>query len=392
VPVLAPARIGIAGPVSLDLLADHLSPTPASAGNACPLIAHLVLELLARGHRITVFTTQGHGPTANGYRGDRLTVHAIPVRRARYRTLDLSATERRHLRRLIAGSGCDLIHAHWNYEFALAALAAGRPTLVTAHDWAPRILRMQTDPYVLSRLAMSWPALRAAPHLTAVSPYLAGKVALWTRAGARPPTIVPNGVPTALLRSHRDRPNRRALVLGAVCNGFSHLKNTATLLRAFALVRRHLGARLVLVGAHHGPGEPAERWAAQHGLAGEVEFRGLVPAASLPEQLDSFDVLVHPALEESFGMAVLEAMARRVPVIGGRDAGAVPWVLDEGRSGVLTDVSDAHALARSILALAADPVLRQRLASVAHERARTQFTLPAVTDRYEELYRDIMTS
>jgi glycosyltransferase involved in cell wall biosynthesis len=292
----------------------------------------------------------------------------------------------------MAGSGCDVIHAHWNYEFALAALASRVPTLVTAHDWAPLILRLHPDPFLLSRLAMSFSALRTAPRLTAVSPYLAGKLAPWTRAGARPPTVVPNGVPTGLLENHRDAPNGPGPVLGAVCNGFGRLKNTATLLRAFALVRGHLDARLVLVGVHHGPGEPAEQWAAREGLAGGVDFRGAVPAASLPALLDSFDVLVHPSLEESFGMAVLEAMARRVAVIGGQRSGAVPWLLDGGRAGVLTDVSDAHALARSMLSLAADPARRRHLVAAAHERARTEFTLPAVTDRYEQLYREILTS
>jgi hypothetical protein len=59
------------------------------------------------------------------------------------RAWDLFAQERAGLERAMREDPCDVVHAHWTYEFALAALASGQPTLVTARDWAPTILLMQ---------------------------------------------------------------------------------------------------------------------------------------------------------------------------------------------------------------------------------------------------------
>ena len=52
-------------------------------------------------------------------------------------------------------------------------------------------------------------------------------------------------------------------------------------------------------------------------------------------------------------MAVLEAVASGLPVVGGRDSGGVPFVLGEGLAGWLTDVTDAGTFAQAITALIA---------------------------------------
>jgi len=47
---------------------------------------------------------------------------------------------------------------------------------------------------------------------------------------------------------------------------------------------------------------------------------------------ENIDVLVHPSLEEAHCMAVIEAMAMGMPVIGGRSSGGIPWTLAEGEA------------------------------------------------------------
>ena len=153
-----------------------------------------------------------------------------------------------------------------------------------------------------------------------------------------------------------------------------------------ALRRRRPDCRLRLAGHGFEADGPAVRWASGRGLTAGVEFLGhLSHAAVIAEIRERADVFVHPTLEESFGSSILEAMSQRVPVVAGIRSGAVPWILDEGRAGLLVDVASADALGRGMERLMDDEGLRSRLASAGFERARGEFSLAAVADRFLEL-------
>ena len=87
------------------------------------------------------------------------------------------------------------------------------------------------------------------------------------------------------------------------------------------------------------------------------------------DSLDTTDILVHPSLEESFGMTIAEAQLAGVAVIGGAHSGAVPWTLDYDRAGRLVDVRSTSSLAEAMRELALDSATRSRLA-----RAGTDLT------------------
>jgi glycosyltransferase involved in cell wall biosynthesis len=99
-----------------------------------------------------------------------------------------------------------------------------------------------------------------------------------------------------------------------------------------------------------GKGEQPEQWARERGLHGKVEFRGSAPREVILDFLENeADLMVHTSLIETHGMVLIEAIACGVTVVGGRYSGAVPWTLEEGRSGFLCDVRDVGDLARTIV-------------------------------------------
>ena len=65
-------------------------------------------------------------------------------------------------------------------------------------------------------------------------------------------------------------------------------------------------------------------------------------------EIDKSTCLVHPALEETFGNILLEGMARRVVVIGGEHSGAVPFVLQNGKCGILCDVTSVESIVNAM--------------------------------------------
>jgi glycosyltransferase involved in cell wall biosynthesis len=304
--------------------------------------------------------------------------------RPQRRWVDGFRVERTLLRDAIRAHPADVIHAHWTYEFALAALAArSAPAVVSVHDWAPEVLRHHRDPYRLVRLVMQASVLARARHLTANSPYIAERI---RRTYRRVATIIPNGIvmPSHALRSDM-APN---VVIGSLNNGFSTLKNVGRLIDAFAEIRRSTpDATLRLAGVDFAPGGPAAHYAVATGSADGVEFLGPIPSQAVPEFMRGLSVLVHPSLEESFGMTLLEAIIEGTLVVAGQRSGAVPWVLGEGIAGELVDVSDAGAIASAVLRLTADQEFAARRRTEAFTHVQANFSLDHVLDLYEQVYR-----
>lgn len=88
-------------------------------------------------------------------------------------------------------------------------------------------------------------------------------------------------------------------------------------------------------------------------------------------------------------MALIEAMARGIPVIGGQSSGGVPWTLDHGRAGRLVDVRSPDAVAQAMLEFAADPGLRQGYAERGLALARERFHISPVTDAWQAVYNQL---
>nr|MBA2443393.1 glycosyltransferase family 4 protein [Rubrobacter sp.] len=381
-----------------ELLAGHVrNGEEMPEGYRFPPMATLIEEYLRRGHRVSVFTLDPTTERLRTFEGDQLTIHVGRYRpRARYRATDFFAAERADLVEALRADPCDIVHAHWTYEFALAAIASGTPYLVTAHDAPLHILRLYRNAYRFLRTLMAVRVSRRARFMTAVSPYVARHFEkLLGHRGTV--TVVPNGLSEELFALGEGREQRSGgepPVFATVLTGWGRLKNGSAALEAFGKVRATLpGARLLMFGYGHGAGEEAEAWARQRGLEGGVEFVGTLPHPELMRRLSlEADVLVHPALEEAHPVGVSEAMALGLPVIGGERSGGVPFTLDHGEAGVLVDVRSAEDLSRCMLRLAGDAAARVELGAAARESARRRFHVERVVDAYEETFGKVLAA
>ena len=104
-------------------------------------------------------------------------------------------------------------------------------------------------------------------------------------------------------------------------------------------------------------------------------------------------MLVHPTLEDTFGMVVAEALRYRLPVI----VSAAPWCGIAARlhsdtdAIVLADPRDTRAIATGIARILDDEALRTRLSDCGH-RFAAQFDWPALAREQETLYRRILAA
>lgn len=393
-------KIGIAGPIATESVARFLNGNGAGLPNGylgAPLFGNLIGALLERGHSIVAYTTSSDmapGSRASAS-GDRFKITYCPARPHTFRfnkgqwgrAADAFKQERFALSQAMQGDAPDLVHAHWSYEFALAAIESGLPHVVTCHDAPQVVLRYSPNLYRLVRYFMARRALHQAQHLTAVSPYLRQMIDGYTRV---PISVVPNPLPTHpahLVESTRQYDPARPRI-AMVLNGWGARKNPQPALQAFAILRRKLpAAELSIMGIDYGPGSKAESWAKAQGFAQGVHFLGQQPYPVLLTKLAESDLLLHPALEETFGMSIAEAMSLGVPVVGGQASGAVPWVI--GEAGRLVDVRSPEAIAQAALELLGDEKSLVDLGALAQSNTMGRFSPEAVAAAYEEHYREV---
>jgi L-malate glycosyltransferase len=385
-------NLGFATPVSL----QRLRPLVAGGdrlpqGSLFGPAADWVRELIRRGNHITLYTTAPDVSSPVTFHGDSILIRIAPMR-LKGTGRDFFAAERRLLEQMMREDRCTLIHAHWTYEFALAALASGIPTLVTIHDQPWKVLSHFRDAHRAARLLMAYKSALRAKYLTAVS---AGAAAHFRRYLTPRGTIdvIPNGIPRALFELGRREPHsaNEGIRLATVLQGWTRLKNGAAALAAFARARAEIpGATLAMFGLDYEPGGPAQRWADQNHLAEAVSFVGLLPYEELFRRVSTeVDILVHPSLNETFSMTILECMAMRKPVIVGLHTSGMREMLGED-GGVFVDVRDPSSIAQAVIRLAHDVDLRRRLSQRCFERADRMYRLETVMDRYEALYHKIL--
>ncbi len=126
----------------------------------------------------------------------------------------------------------------------------------------------------------------------------------------------------------------------------------------------------------------------QLGLEEAVELLGARPPAEVPAQMQWADVLLHPAVSEGFGNAVLEAQAMALPVVCSDADGLGENVADDV-TGFVVPRREPAALAAALARLAADPALRARMGAAGRERVQTCFRPEAQIAAFDRFFRDV---
>jgi glycosyltransferase involved in cell wall biosynthesis len=192
--------------------------------------------------------------------------------------------------------------------------------------------------------------------------------------------ILPNGVdPTFLSQARKPGAEQGPLLF---FGRIEREKGIDTLVEALER-SQHRERRLTIVGA----GEALawlERTLAERGLARRVELCGWEPADKLTARLSGAALAVLPSREESFGNAMIEAMAAGTPLVT-TSAGSLPEVVAEG-TGVLVPPGDAAALARAIDDLLAHPARAEALGRAGRAHVQSRFSWDAAAACAESLY------
>lgn len=227
-------------------------------------------------------------------------------------------------------------------------------------------------------------ALRSADGFIALSPAHRREVSAHQDV-ARRWYVAPNGVPLPepAWPSRRPRPARGPLRLAMLTRIVEH-KNPHLLVAALAGLHEH-DWQLDIFG--DGPDRERLEALTPPELGDRVRWRGW---SSGPDHaLREADLLCLPSAAEAFPMSILEAMARRVPVMA-TSVCAVPDMLDHGRAGLLVDRPDVTAWQTALAQVLADPSPLATFAQAGFERMRANYTVAAMADAYESAIDDAL--
>ena len=170
-------------------------------------------------------------------------------------------------------------------------------------------------------------------------------------------------------------------------SNFRKVKRIPDVIRVFHKIQEQIPAKLVLVG--EGPEkEGAEKLSEQLGISDRVIFLG--NSNEIDRILCFSDLFLLPSETESFGLAALEAMINRVPVISS-NTGGIPEVNEQGISGFLSDVGDIEEMAVNALKILRDDVVLEKFKENAVKSAR-KFDILNVLPLYEEVYEKAYAS
>lgn len=291
----------------------------------------------------------------------------------------------------------DILHAHYAVPHATAAYLAHQILSASCAMRAPRtvttlhgtdITLIGSDPSYARVVAFS---IDESHGVTAVSENLRQQT-VEALGVTRNIQVIPNFLsckayrraPDPALRSHLDGGDSRNAVVLHVSN-FRAVKRVPMVVETFDRIRRHVRARLVLVGDGPERGS-AERRVEELGLTDDVTFLGdqldLVPWLSVS------DVFLLPSSQEAFGLAALEAMACELVVVASR-VGGLPEIIEDGVTGFLCAPDDVDAMADRAISILQDPIKRKTMGEAASMLVRTRYCTETIVPQYERYYREV---
>jgi glycosyltransferase involved in cell wall biosynthesis len=234
-------------------------------------------------------------------------------------------------------------------------------------------------------------------HMTIVSEAAADRFVSEGIVPRRLLTVIPNGVDVDLFgnpSSHARETMRESLgpsqgFIWLAVGRFEVAKDYPTMLQAFAMVRdREPKAVLLLVGRGSLQQE-TEALVGKLGLGDSVRFLGV--RHDVPMLMSAADAYVMSSAWEGMPMVLLEAAAASLPIVATR-VGGNDEVVQEGETGFLVPPGDAEALAKTMIRMMQlSSNQRRAMGARGREHVRKQYGLDRVAERWESLYREILS-
>jgi glycosyltransferase involved in cell wall biosynthesis len=272
----------------------------------------------------------------------------------------------------------DIVHvfsaSYWSFLLAptpawLVGKLRSKKVLIHYHSGEARrhLQRFRSGKFVLAR----------ANEIVVPSGYL---VDVFREFGLRA-SAVPNLIDLSQFRYRERSPLRPHLVC---TRGFSAYYSVDVVVKAFAEVQKqYANAVLDLVG--NGPLENHVRKLVADLKLNQVNFTGVASRNEIGRYYDQADIFINASRLDNMPVSVIEAFGSGTPVVT-TSPEAMPYLVQHGRTGLLSPVGDERALAANVIRLLREPTLAATLARNAYEESG-KYSWQSVREQWVKTYR-----
>lgn len=321
---------------------------------------------------VTVWNFSEHDVYVSKIRALDVPIHCFSASQSRVAKL-------RTFRRLVKHLKPDVVHSYSFYTNFAAWWATRRTKSIAVGVVRSDFIKETTSSGVLlSSLNARWPRTQM------YNSFIAAEKARHVRTLFVPQQIlvVRNGLDLGRFRNIPLSPNGSTRIVGI--GSLLQLKRWERLLKA-AVILRDRGLDFLIEIAGTGPlRKSLERQTQDLGLAGQVTLIGYVK--DIPALLVNSTFLAHTSDIEGCPNVVLEAMASGRPVVA-TDAGDVPFIIEDGRTGFVVRRGDDDALVDRMARLITDRDLCRRMGQAGRAKAEREFGLDRLVEETLAAYQ-----
>ena len=357
-------------------------------GGSGVVATELGIELSKKGHEIHFITYSQ--PVRLDALSNNLHYHEVNVPDYplfKYQPYELALSSK--LYDVISKHNIDVLHVHYAIPHAYAAFMAKKilsdngyniPIITTLHG--TDITLVGSHPFYKPAVTFS---INKSDIVTCVSDSLRDDTREFFDI-KRDIKVIPNFVDIQKFSKKHHLSERNMIAQGKEkiivhVSNFRPLKRIIDVLKIFKKISKKIDSKLIMVG--DGPDKKkAKDFLRKNDLKSRVIFLG--KTTQVDEILCSSDLFLLPSEKESFGLAALEAMAFKVPVIS-TNVGGLKDLNINGNSGYTSNVGDIDSMANNAINILSDNSLKKQFKNQAFENAK-KYDIKNIIPLYEEVY------
>jgi L-malate glycosyltransferase len=361
-------------------------------GGSGVVATELGMELAARGHEVHFISYAP--PIRLSTLNERIQFHEVEV--SSYPLFDhppYALALAVKMVEVAESANLDLLHVHYAIPHSVSALLARAmavprrlPFITTLHGTDITLVGNDRSYLPITRFS-----IEQSDGVTAISNYLKQRTLVEFEVKS-PIEVIPNFVNCDLYCRSPKQEQRVQWAPGGEpilmhLSNFRPVKRVTDVIEIFALVRQKMPAKLVLIG--DGPDRGSAEWLVRQKCLGrDVHFLG--KQDRVHEKLGLADLFLLPSDLESFGLAVLEAMACEVPVIA-TNVGGLPEVVEHGVDGYLVEPRDVDTAAKYAIEILSRADRGRAMGQRARINARKKFCASDIIPIYEAYYHRVLS-
>lgn len=297
-----------------------------------------------------------------------------------------------HLKRKIVEINPDVVHAQGTftpYSTAVALVCKKYPALLSVRGIVAKEFRFYTGlgfifGASIERINEKY-ALSKIPNIIVTSPHSKYVICKMTSSNIY---VIPNGIDFDEIQKIRteDRLKHPAILFMGT---LGRVKGIDVLLNAIPIIRKEIpNLHVYIAGKSESEGDNLKKLVKALNIEESVSFLGFVSGDEKYAYCKSADIYVQPSRYETFGVVLLEAMACGKPVVAS-NVGGIPFVVEDGKTGLLFESENVEELAEKIISLLGDKERRTKMGEAGRERAKG-FTWERSAERTVEVYKEVI--